>query len=51
MYFTSHKNYCYENTLIHKKKIIDFLGEDNYERSVNVCKTDIPIKRINFIMK
>jgi len=44
----------YENNLIHEKKIIDFLGENNYKRLVNVClrvisETDIPIKRGNFI--
>lgn len=44
----------FENTLIHEKKIIDFLGEDNYKRLVNVClrvmsDIDIPIKRGNFI--
>ena len=44
----------FENTLIHEKKIIDFLGENNYKRLINVClrvisETDIPIKRGNFI--
>jgi phosphomannomutase len=44
----------FQNTLIHEKKIIDFLGENNYKRLVNVClrvisETNIPIKRGNFI--
>ena len=44
----------YENTLIHQQKIIDYLGEYNYKKLVNVClkvisEVDIPIKRGNFI--
>jgi phosphomannomutase len=44
----------FENKLIHEKKIIDFLGEDNYKRLVNVClrvisEINIPIKKGNFI--
>jgi phosphomannomutase len=43
-----------DNELIHKKSIIDELGEKKYKKLINVCllvlsETDIPVKRGNFI--
>ena len=44
----------HNDTLINKISLIDKLGEDNYQRLINVClsvlsETNIPIKRGNFI--
>ena len=43
-----------DNELIHKKSIIDELGEEKYKKLINICllvlsETNIPVKRGNFI--
>lgn len=43
-----------DNELIHKKSIIDELGEEKYKKLINICllvlsETETPIKRGNFI--
>jgi phosphomannomutase len=44
----------YKDNLINKKSLLDELGEENYQRLINVClsvlsETSIPVKRGNFI--
>ena len=44
----------YNDTLINKTSLLDKLGEDNYQKLINVCllvlsETVIPVKRGNFI--
>jgi len=43
-----------DNELIHKKSIIDELGEEKYKKLINICllvlsETETPVKRGNFI--
>jgi phosphomannomutase len=53
--FTENGLYSFhENELIHTNKLVEYLGEENYKKLVNVClkcisETDIPIKRGNFL--
>ena len=44
----------YNDELINKTSLLDKLGEDNYQRVINVClsvlsETVVPVKRGNFI--
>lgn len=44
----------YKDELINKTSLLDELGEDNYQKLINVClsvlsETNVPVKRSNFI--